>query len=327
MDPPYCLVYPIIYNDDIATQNQNHFNTAGSPSGVPTLDLMCHALLQHADLTEAHKQKYEGSHFIVPHGTQYKTLFLEITMPHNHQGPLIDHNSLKSYPMFVVGDFSLVDKVFLGTLRDSLLFNGKDLARLKRKGYQVYTFKEEKPPCSSSKKEKQPSSCALGDVLSSFSKEGEPPKTSSKSSGTSSPRAPPDSTSSKKSSSCCGKCSPRVKEQDKHDKESHSMSSKHKDKSHSDRSSKHSSNKEGNKSPCKCCMSPPPCPASTERAWKECHMDDPTPTLSTNMHTCPQSPSKCMSETEDQSSFAAPSSTFTLNKIGSGLCYHSSSTQ
>ena len=33
MDPPYCLVYPGIYSDDIATKNQNHFNTAGSPPG------------------------------------------------------------------------------------------------------------------------------------------------------------------------------------------------------------------------------------------------------------------------------------------------------
>ena len=31
MDPPYCLVYPVIYSDDTATKNQNHFNTVGSP--------------------------------------------------------------------------------------------------------------------------------------------------------------------------------------------------------------------------------------------------------------------------------------------------------
>ena len=38
------------------------------------------------------------------------------------------------------------------------------------------------------------------------------------------------------------------------------------------------------------------------------------------MHTCPQSPSKCISETEDQSPFAPP------NKIASGPHYHSHST-
>ena len=87
-----------------------------------------------------------------------------------------------------------------------------------------------------------------------------------------------------------------------------------------------STNKEGNRSPHKHHMSPPPWPSSTERASKKCHMDDPTQTSSTNMHTHPKSPSKCMSETKDQSSFTTPSSTSTPNKIGSGPRYHSSST-
>ena len=129
---------------------------------------MCHILFQHADLTKVHKQKYEESHLIVPCSTRYKTLLLEITMPHNHWGSLID-NSGELYPMVMVGDFCLVYKIFLGTPRDSLLFNGEDLAKLKRKGYQVSTFKVEKPCSSSSRKEKQPSSCALEDVLSSSS--------------------------------------------------------------------------------------------------------------------------------------------------------------
>ena len=203
-------------------------------------------------------------------------------MLHNHQGLLIDHSSGKPYPMVMVGDFSLVNKIFPGSLGKSLLFNGKELAKLNSKGYQVSTFKEEKPYPSQPKREKQLSSHTSGDMLSSSSREGEPPKTSGKSPGASSPRAPPDFTSSKKSSSCHGKHSPRAKEQC--DKESHSTSSKHKDKSYSDKSSKHSSDKEANKSPCKCCMSPPSWPSSTERAGKECHLEDTTQTSSTD--TC-----------------------------------------
>ena len=153
-------------------------------------------------------------------------------MPHNHWGPLINHSSGKLYPMVMVGDFSLVDKIFPGSPEDSLLFNGEELAKLKRKGYQV--FKEEKPYPSSPRREKQLSSCALGDVLSSSSREGEPPKTSSNLPRASSPRAPPDFISSKKSSFCHGK--------------SHITSSKHKDKSHSDKSNKHSCDKEAIKS-------------------------------------------------------------------------------
>ena len=62
------------------------------------------------------------------------------------------------------------------------------------------------------------------------------------------------------------------------------------------------------------------------RGRQECRMDDPTQTSIANMYTHPRSPSKCMSETKDQSSFTAPSSTSTPNKIGSGPHYHSSST-
>ena len=46
-DPPYCLVYHTVHNDDVEDQNQ--FNTATSPSGMCTCSCMCHILLQHAD--------------------------------------------------------------------------------------------------------------------------------------------------------------------------------------------------------------------------------------------------------------------------------------
>ena len=107
-DPPYCLVYPAIYSDDVDIKNQNHFNTVASPPGLCTQGCICHTLLQHADLMEAHKWKYNGSCLIVPCDAQYKTLFPEITMPHNHRGLLINHSSGKPYPMVPVGDFSLV---------------------------------------------------------------------------------------------------------------------------------------------------------------------------------------------------------------------------
>ena len=139
-DPPYCLVYPTIYSNDVAHKNQNHFNTTAAPPGLHTHGCICCALLQHADLMEAHKWKYNGIHLIVPHGAQYKTLFSKITMLHNHQGPLISHSSRKPYPMVPIGDFSLVDKIFPGSPAGSLLFNGEEFARLKRKGYQVFTF-------------------------------------------------------------------------------------------------------------------------------------------------------------------------------------------
>ena len=105
---------------------------------------MCRALLQHADKDPVCQRTYEGSSFIVSHGTQYKTLFPEIITPHNHWGPLIDHNTGEPYPMAAVIDFCLMDPLFPGSPGDSLLFNEDDLERLKREGLHVSTYREEK---------------------------------------------------------------------------------------------------------------------------------------------------------------------------------------
>ena len=51
-NPPYCLVYPTLYNED--TEDQNHFITPASPSGMHTCACMCQALLQHADMDPVH---------------------------------------------------------------------------------------------------------------------------------------------------------------------------------------------------------------------------------------------------------------------------------
>ena len=124
-DPPYCLVYPTVSNDD--AEDQNHFNTAAIPSGVCTRSCICHTLLQHVNMDPVCWRTYEGGRLIIPHGTQYKTLFPEIIMPSNHRGPLIDHNTGKPYPMVATGDFCLMDPIFPGSPGDSLLFKVDDL--------------------------------------------------------------------------------------------------------------------------------------------------------------------------------------------------------
>ena len=128
-NPPYCLVYPTVYNDDMEDQNQ--FNMAGSPSGMRTCSCICCALLQHMNKDPAHQRAYEGSHLIIPCGAQYRTLFPEIVTPHNHQGPLIDHNTGELYPMAGVREFFLMDTIFPGSPGDRLLFKEDDLERLK----------------------------------------------------------------------------------------------------------------------------------------------------------------------------------------------------
>ena len=124
-------MYLTVYNDD--AEDQNHFNIAASPSGMCTHAYMCCALLQLMDKDPDHQRTYEGSCLVVPHGTQYRTLFPEIVTPHNHWGLLIDPNTGEPYPMASAGNFCFMDPLFPGSPGDSLLFNEDDLNRLKRK--------------------------------------------------------------------------------------------------------------------------------------------------------------------------------------------------
>ena len=193
-DPLYCLVYPTVYNNDV--EDQNHFNTAASPSGMYTCACMCCTLLQHADKASPLEDLWRQLPYH-PHGAQYRTLFPEIITPCNHWGLLIDHNTGEPYPMATVGDFCLVDPIFPGSPGDSLLFKEDELDRLKRKGFRISTYREEKPQPTAPKENKHKCPHTKEKAPSSSQKDDELCKTSSRNLGASSPWAP-DSTSSKK---------------------------------------------------------------------------------------------------------------------------------
>ena len=180
-DPPYCLMYPNIYSNEVPPEDKNHFNIKGGPPGLHTCTSICHTLLQHADLSEAHRQKYQGSHLVIPQGDQYSHLLPMITMPCNHRALLIDLHSRKPFPMLPVGDFQLVDKIFPGMPRDSLLFNSDDVTKLQKMRFQISTHWKEQLPVTESKEEKPQSSHTSGEAPSSTSKEREPPKSRGKS--------------------------------------------------------------------------------------------------------------------------------------------------
>ena len=132
------------------------------------------------DIDPVHQRLYEGGHLIIPCGTQYRTLFLEIVMPHNLQGPLIDINTGEPYPMAAVGDFCLVDSIFPGSPGDSLLFKEDDLTRLKRKGFCISTYREEKPQPTVPKEDKHKSPHTMENAPSCSHREEESWKTSSR---------------------------------------------------------------------------------------------------------------------------------------------------
>ena len=282
---------------------------------------MCCALLQLIDKHPDHWRTYKGSCLIVPQGAQYRTLFPEIVTPCNHWGLLIDLNTGEPYPMAAAGDFCLMDPLFPGSQGDGLLFKEDDLNRLKRKGFCVSTYREEKPQPTVRKEDKHQSPHIKEHVPSSSHKEEESCKTSGRNSGALSPWAP-DSTNSKKSSHW-GKSSLLAKEQpDSHDtEEHHTSSSRHKDRPCSDKSSRCSSDKESSNTSHKRALSPPPCTCSMECPWKGLHVNEPSHIPSESSCTSYRSPSRSMSELKDHRSFTVPTSSSTPDKLGTQLHY------
>ena len=150
-EPPYCLVYPNIYAVSIPPEDRNHFNIQGGSPGLHTHVCICHTLLQHADLSKAHRWKYHGSHVVIPRGVQYNHLLPEIIMPCNHRVLIIDLHMREPFPMVPVGDFQLVNKIFPGMPGDSLLYNSDDLTKLWRMKFQVAMHWTEESPTTESK--------------------------------------------------------------------------------------------------------------------------------------------------------------------------------
>ena len=102
-----------------------------------------------------------------------------------------------------------------------------------------------------------------------------------------------------------------------HEKDSHSSSSKHQDKPHSNKGSKE---KESSKTLWKCVASLPQRPSSTEQAEKEPCLEGPSLTFNASSQSWHSSPSRHLSETDDQASFVGPNSTSTPNKAEVGQC-------
>ena len=175
-------------------------------SGLCTHACICHALLQHADLSEAHRWKYHRSHLVIPWGVQYSCLLPKITMLCKHRVLLIDLHMGEPFPLVQVEDFQLEDNIFPGMPGDSLLYSSDDLTKLHRMRFQVTTHWTEQTSAVEPKEEKSQSSRSSGKMPSLTSKNGEPSKSRGKSPWAPSPKTTTGSPNRK--SLCHNKCSP-----------------------------------------------------------------------------------------------------------------------
>ena len=104
-DLPYCLMHPNIYSSTIPKIDRNHLNIRGEPPGVCTCMCVCHALLQHADISTDHRQQHHASPLVIPWGVQYDHWLPKIMMPHNQWALLLDLIMREPFPLVSVGDF------------------------------------------------------------------------------------------------------------------------------------------------------------------------------------------------------------------------------
>ena len=136
-DPPYCLVYPNIYEPHIPENERNHFNIQGGPPRLQIHKCICHTLFQRVNPTIKNQQKHCDGCLVIPPEAQYDHLLPEVVRPCNHWAPLMDLKAGEVFPMVLVGDFTLEGNIFPGTPGDCLLYTSKELNKLRRKGYQV----------------------------------------------------------------------------------------------------------------------------------------------------------------------------------------------
>ena len=210
--------------------------------------------------------------------------------------------------MVPVRDFQLVDKIFPGMPGDSLLFNSDDLTKIQKMRFQIPTYWKEWLPSTESKEEKPQSSHTLGEAPSSTSKEGElpsPEESLPRLHHQERPQTHPTESLHTMANAPLHRRSTMIRV-----KYSHSSSSKHLDKPHSDGGQQ--------KIPWKCVASPSQRPSSTEWAEKEPHLKGPSWIFNASSHSRHSSPSRHLSETDDQASFMGPNSTFTPNKTEGG---------
>ena len=167
MEPPYCLVYPIRFFNDMPADLRNQLHTDLFPPGLCCRECVCHRLIQRAN----HHEKWEtimgGSHFLLPHGAQYdKNLLPQLIRPQNHRSLLMDPVMAQPYPLVKVGSFTMQDPLFPSIVGDSYVYWGDTRKWLEERGYRVlkYTGPGPEVPLAVSTSASAPTSSA-GDAV------------------------------------------------------------------------------------------------------------------------------------------------------------------
>ena len=110
MEPPYCLVYPICFFNDMPEDLKNQLHMDLFPPGLCCWECVCRWVIQRANLHEKWETIMGGSHFLLPHRAQYDDNLLPwLIRPRNHRSLLMDPVTAQPYSMVEVGSFMMQD--------------------------------------------------------------------------------------------------------------------------------------------------------------------------------------------------------------------------
>ena len=141
MEPPYCLMYPIRFFNDMPEDLKNQLHMDLFPPGLHCRECVCHQLIHWANLHEKWETIMGGSHFLLPCRAQYDdNLLPQLIRSRNHRSLLVDPVTAQPYPMVEVGSFTMQDPLFPGTMRDSYVYWGDVPKWLEERGYQVLKY-------------------------------------------------------------------------------------------------------------------------------------------------------------------------------------------
>ena len=136
MEPLYCLRYPIHFFNDMPTDLRNQLHMDLFPPSLCCWECVCCWLIQWANLHKKWETIVGGSHFLLPHGTQYDDNPLpQLIRPQNHRSLLMDLVMAQPYPLVKVGSFTMQDPLFPGTVGDGYIYWGDVQKWLEERGY------------------------------------------------------------------------------------------------------------------------------------------------------------------------------------------------
>ena len=134
-DPPYCVAYAADYkntNDPSKMMPREPLNHAYT---MVTNNMVVRRLLSVPNWEPAERKLTKGGCLLILRGVHFDSgLFLELVIPRNHAGPLVDSAMWQEVPFRTIGPFQAVDSIFSSPPGDLALFTAQEVSNLKELG-------------------------------------------------------------------------------------------------------------------------------------------------------------------------------------------------